>query len=55
MIHQNVQIAGDCYDIVAAKLDDPPSEVSRKYNKAKNAKHDKLPKKPKTPSKIVIK
>ena len=29
MIHRNVQIAGDCYDIVAAKLDDPPSEVSR--------------------------
>jgi hypothetical protein len=29
MIHQNVQIAGDRCDVVAARLDDPPSKVSR--------------------------
>lgn len=29
MIHQDVQIAGDCDDIVADKLDDPPSEIRR--------------------------
>jgi len=36
-------------------IDLSPIHRKKKYNIAKNAKHGKLPKKPKTPSKIVIK
>jgi hypothetical protein len=36
-------------------LDLAPVQRKKKYNNAKNLKYGKLPKKPKTPSKIILK